>query len=96
MDHSASRFQEVVWIAETADPSIPPDFLSGLVALANFMRLSLRKAAHGAAARTAQQKIQGAVGMTIHFREGTVANARNSLNCKLCPHYGSWGAWAQI
>ena len=27
-------------------PHVPPDFLSSLVALANFMRLSLQKAAH--------------------------------------------------
>jgi hypothetical protein len=36
-------------------PHVPPDFLSSLVALANFMRLSLQKAAHanlsGAACR---------------------------------------------
>ena len=30
---------------KTAGPSAPPDFLWNLVALANFMRLSLRKAA---------------------------------------------------
>jgi hypothetical protein len=41
---------------ETADPSapLPPDFLSSFVALANFMRLSLRKAAHEATGSAAQ------------------------------------------
>jgi hypothetical protein len=35
-----------------------PDFLSNLVALANFMRLSLRKAAHGAMSSAAWQEIR--------------------------------------
>jgi hypothetical protein len=34
------------------------DFLSNLVALANFMRLSLRKAAHAAMSSVAWQEIQ--------------------------------------
>jgi hypothetical protein len=32
-------------VERTADPSATPDFLSNFVALANFMRLSLRKGA---------------------------------------------------
>src|SRR3984957_17630120 len=35
-----------------------PDFLSNLVALANFMRLSLRKAAHAAMSSAAWQEIR--------------------------------------
>jgi len=36
----------------------PPDFLLGLVALANFMPLSLRKAAHEDLSTAAQQEIR--------------------------------------
>jgi hypothetical protein len=36
----------------------PPDFLSNLVGSASFMRLSLRKAAHAALSRAAQQEIR--------------------------------------
>jgi len=34
------------WLGELQIPPLPPDFLSGLVALANFMRLSSMKAAY--------------------------------------------------
>ena len=37
-------------------PHVPPDFLSSLVALANFMRLSLQKAAHANLADAACRK----------------------------------------
>jgi hypothetical protein len=45
---------------ETADPStsLPSDFLSGLVASASFMRLSLRKAAHAFLSKAAQPEIR--------------------------------------
>ena len=36
----------------------PPDFLLNLVGSANFMRLSLRKAAHAALSPAAQQEIR--------------------------------------
>jgi hypothetical protein len=38
---------------------LAPDFLSGMVALANFMRLSLRKGAHAALSGAASQEIRG-------------------------------------
>jgi hypothetical protein len=44
-----------------------PDFLSRLVALANFMRLSLRKAAHAAVSRAAWQKIRVRSGRDDQF-----------------------------
>jgi hypothetical protein len=43
------------WASETADPSASPDFLLKLVALANFMRLSLLKGAHVALSCAAWQ-----------------------------------------
>jgi hypothetical protein len=46
------------WLSETADPSAAPDFLSDLVALANFMRLSLMKGAHVALSGAAWQEIR--------------------------------------
>jgi hypothetical protein len=42
----------------TADPSASPDFLLDLVALANFMRLSLLKGAHVALSSAAWQEIR--------------------------------------
>jgi hypothetical protein len=42
----------------TADPSASPDFLLNLVALANFMRLSLLKGAHVALSCAAWQEIR--------------------------------------
>ncbi len=42
----------------TADPSAAPDFLWNLVALANFMRLSLRKGAHVVVSSAAWQEIR--------------------------------------
>jgi hypothetical protein len=46
------------WEGETADPSASPDFLLNLVALANFMRLSLLKGAHAALSSAAWQEIR--------------------------------------
>jgi hypothetical protein len=43
------------WEGETADP---PDFLLNLVALADFMRLSLQKGAHAALSCAAWQEIR--------------------------------------
>ena len=45
-------------IKRTADPSAPPDFLWNLVALANFMRLSLLKGANAALSCAAWQEIR--------------------------------------
>jgi hypothetical protein len=45
-------------IDRTADPSVSPDFLLHLVALANFMRLSLLKGAHAASSSAAWQEIR--------------------------------------
>jgi hypothetical protein len=46
----------------------PPYFLSGLVASANFMHLSLRKGAHGDLSSAVWQEIRiASVGMTIHI-----------------------------
>jgi hypothetical protein len=42
----------------TADPSAAPDFLSNLVALAIFMRLSLLKGAHAVLSSAAWQEIR--------------------------------------
>jgi hypothetical protein len=39
-------------------PHVPPDFLSSLVALANFMRLSLQKVAHANLAECSVQEIR--------------------------------------
>ena len=39
-------------------PALPPDFLWNLVALANFMRLSLRKGAHVVVSSAAWQEIR--------------------------------------
>ena len=70
---------------ETAGPSLtlPRIFLLRLVALANFMRLSLRKAAHAAVSSAVWQEIRvRSVGMTILLRypllarlTGTEANS---------------------
>jgi hypothetical protein len=45
-------------VRRTADPSASPDFLWNLVALANFMRLSLLKGAHAALSYAAWQEIR--------------------------------------
>jgi hypothetical protein len=45
-------------VRRTADPSASPDFLLNLVALANFMRLSLQKGAHAALSCAAWQEIR--------------------------------------
>jgi len=45
-------------IKRTADPSASPDFLLNLVALANFMRLSVLKGAHVALSCAARQEIR--------------------------------------
>jgi len=47
-----------ILIKKTADHSASPDFLLNLVALANFMRLSLLKAAHVALSCAAWQEIR--------------------------------------
>jgi hypothetical protein len=46
------------WEGETADSSASPDFLLNLMALANFMRLSLLKGAHAALSSAAWQEIR--------------------------------------
>jgi hypothetical protein len=55
-----------------AEKQVPPlrcpEFLSGLVALANFMRLSLMKAAHADLSDVAKQEFgYASVGMTSLF-----------------------------
>jgi hypothetical protein len=49
----------------------PPDFLRNLVVLANFMRLSLRKAAHAALSSGAWQEIRVRSGRDDNFFFGT-------------------------
>jgi hypothetical protein len=49
---------------QTAGPSVTPDFLLVLVALANSMRLSLMKAAHAALSGVASEGNPGSLGMT--------------------------------
>jgi hypothetical protein len=51
----------------TADPSASPDFLLKLVALANFMRLSLLKGAHAALSGAAWQEIRVRSGRDDNF-----------------------------
>jgi hypothetical protein len=51
-------------IEGTAGPSASPDFLSRLVALADFMRLSLRKAAHVVVGKCCVIGNPGPLGMT--------------------------------
>jgi len=46
------------WEGETADSSASPDFLLNLMALANFMRLSLLKGAPAALSSAAWQEIR--------------------------------------
>jgi hypothetical protein len=71
------RARQPSFISESACAA-SPDFLSRLVALANFMRLSLRKAAHAA--------ISGAAWQEIRF--GLLALGRQSAS-----HNGTQGAF---
>jgi hypothetical protein len=52
------KARHLLLIRRTADPSASPDFLLNLVALANFMRLSLLKGAHVALSYAAWQEIR--------------------------------------
>ena len=47
---------QIGWIEKQQVPYATPDFLLRLVALTNFMRLSLRKAAHAAASSAPWQE----------------------------------------
>jgi hypothetical protein len=58
MNKEETSHQHLMLDRETADPSAAPDFLWNLMALANFMRLSLLKGAHVALSCAAWQEIR--------------------------------------
>ena len=58
MNKTVSPVSVLYWEAETADSSASPDFLLKLVALANFMRLSLLKGVHVALSCVLWQEIR--------------------------------------
>ena len=58
-----------------------PDFLSNLVALANFMRLSLRKAAHAAMSSAAWQEIRVRSGRDDNSAVPARASVRSTWPC---------------
>ena len=76
------------YLQEKKEEGLPPDFLWSLVALANFMRLSLLKAAHAVMSGAAYRKS----GSPILFNPCTRKSANMGHPFRACPERSRRGA----